>query len=292
MSSTHIDRDTPSSEAIADFIRHLAHSGLSATTVRIRQHYLTEFRLHVQQAADAAEVPVAELLSPERLDGWLDDAFTGKTRTRNTMRGPEANAHPNSMRVRIDTFNAFAEYLGVPDRVDPQRAEPGDTLSPDDAKQLLHVLAVRRPVNANATTALRTAAVAAAVAATGRTVPELAGLNTGDVDLGTEPSVSLGTDTYPLSPEAAQVLRRWLDARTVITADLEGSDPGYLWIPTKPGRPRGGKPAVKPGLSRAAVRTLHAAHRTLVSQLFGGPMRPGTLRVLHVEEEPPAEQAS
>ena len=283
------DQDAPAARAIADFVRDLSHRGLSATTVRIRQHFLTEYLLHVQQASETADVTLAGLMSPERAGAWLGDAVAGKTRTRNTLHGPEADAHANSMRVRIDTFNAFAEFLGRPDRLSAQQAEPGDTLTPDDATRLLHLLAVRRPVNANAATALRTAAVAALVAATGRTVPELAGLNVRDIRLETEPRADLGTDTYPLSPQAAQVINRWLNARAVIIADLEGSDPGYLWIPTKPGRPRGGQPPVKPGLTRAAVRTLHAAHRTLVSQVLGGPMRPGVLRVLHADE-PEAEQ--
>jgi integrase len=282
-------RAAPAALAVNDFVRHLAHNGLSATTVRIRQHFLTEYRLHVQQAAGTGDITVGELLSPERADAWLDDAIAGKTRIRNTLHGPEADAHQNSMRVRIDSFNAFAEFLGVPDRLDTQKPEPGDNLTQDDARKLLHLLAVRRPVHANGTTALRTAAVAAIVAATGHTVPELGGLDVRDIHLETDPRVELGTDSWPLSPEAAQVLRRWLDARAVITAELEGSDPGYLWIPTKPGRPRGGRPPVKPGLSRAAVRTLHAAHRTLVSQLLGGPMRPGTLRILHVDEVAEAE---
>ena len=74
------------------------------------------------------------------------------------------------------------------------------------------------------------------------------------------------------SVRPVQILTRWLSARAGIIAELEGSDPGYLWIPTKPGRPRGGRKPVKPGLSRAAVRTLHAAHRTLVSQVLGTPL--------------------
>ncbi|MGY5034760.1 hypothetical protein ACWC9U_28690 [Streptomyces sp. 900116325] len=40
---------------------------------------------------------------------------------------------------------------------------------------------------------------------------------------------------------------------------------GYLWIPTKP------------GLTRAAVRTVHAAQRSLVMQVFGAPLRSGAL---------------
>jgi integrase len=154
-------------------------------------------------------------------------------------------------------------------------------LTPAQARELLHKLAVRRPVHASAATSLRTAAVAALVAATGQTVPQLAGLNVRDVHTGDDPGIDLDGARHPLDPDAAHVLSRWLTVRAEITAELEGSDPGYLWIPTKPGRPRGGAPPVKPGLSRAAVRTLHHAHRTLVSQVLGGPMRPGTLRVLH-----------
>jgi hypothetical protein len=78
------------------------------------------------------------------------------------------------------------------------------------------------------------------------------------------------------------VLTRWLAARGTLIAELEGSDPGYLWIPTKPGRPRGGVPSAKPGINPAAVRTLHASHRALVSQLLGTPLRPGALRAAAV----------
>ena len=68
-----------------------------------------------------------------------------------------------------------------------------------------------------------------------------------------------------------QILTRWLDVRAAIVAELEGSDPGYSVDPDQARRPRGGRAPVKPGLSRAAVRTLHAAHRTLVSQVLGAP---------------------
>ncbi|MGW3622539.1 hypothetical protein [Streptomyces sp. NPDC000880] len=140
-------------------------------------------------------------------------------------------------------------------------------------------LAVQRPVGANAATSLRTAAVAALVAATGRSVPKLHRLDVADVDLdhGPLPQIELDTGPHPLDRQTADVLRRWLDIRAGITAQLEGSDPGYLWIPTKPGRARGGEEPPKPGLTRAAVRTLHSAHRTLVTQVFGTPLRPGAL---------------
>jgi site-specific recombinase XerC len=273
--------DLPASRAIAGFAAHLERAGLSATTIRIRMHFLAEYLLYIEQAEGTADPPAAGLLSPERTAAWLAAAAAGKTRTRNTLHGPEAGAHRNSMRVRADSLNAFAEYLGQPDRAAAERPEPGDMLTPEQARELLHKLAVRRPVHANAATALRTAAVAALVAATGRTVPQLAGLNVRDVHDGSDPGIDLDGTRYPLDADAAHILQRWLTVRAGITAELEGSDPGYLWIPTKPGRPRGGEPPVKPGLSPAAVRTLHHGHRTLVSQLLGGPMRPGTLRVLH-----------
>ena len=182
------------------------------------------------------------------------------------------------MRVRIDSYNAFAEFLGLPGRRDSPPPARGFYLTPADTEQVLHDLTVRLPIHANAATAVRTAALAALVADTGRGVPELAHLNVSALHLDGDAHVELTDGPCPLGGPAVQVLTRWLSARAAIVAELEGSDPGYLWIPTKPGRPRGCRPPVKPGLTRAAVRTLHAAHRTLVSQLLGTPLRPGALR--------------
>ncbi|HEX8006923.1 MAG TPA: hypothetical protein VF482_10910 [Trebonia sp.] len=271
------DARTSARAAIDDFIRQLADRQFSVTTRRIRRHFLSEFLHHAQQAADT-ELTVGELMEPARADAWLSDAAAGKTRTRNTIRGPEAAAYPNSMRVRADSYNAFAEFLGAPDRLTSQQPADGYRLTPDDTKRLLHDLAVRRPIYANAVTALRTAALAALVADTDRGVPELAHLKVSALHLDDEARVQLGDDSYPLSGATVQILTRWLASRAAIIAELEGSDPGHLWIPTKPGRPRGGDPPVKPGLTPAAVRTLHHAHRTLVRQVLGAPLRPGAFR--------------
>jgi len=269
---------TSASAAIDDFIRHLADRQFASTTRRIRRHFLDEYLQHVQQAAGTVQVTVGELMDPARADAWLSDAAAGKIRTRNTRYGPGTDAYPNSMRVRIDSRNAFAEFLGLPDRRDSPPPARGFCLTPADTARLLHDLTVRRPVHANAATSLRTAALAALVADTGRGVPELARLNASALHLDGEARVELADGSCPLGGPTVQILTRWLGARATIMADLEGSDPGYLWIPTKPGRPRGGRPPVKPGLAPAAVRTLHAAHRTLVSQLLGTPLRPGALR--------------
>jgi hypothetical protein len=295
----------PATAAIEEFGRRLADRGLSATTRRIRVHFLREYLRHALASWDAGdadgpppEVPVkaeevtaGELMAPERASAWLADAAVGKTRTRGTSRGREAAAYPNSMRVRADTWNGFAEFLGLPDRLAPAKPADGFRLPPEEAEQLVHDLAVRRPVTANAITALRTAAVAALVADTGRGVPELAGLTVDALQLsGGSPAVKVGDESFRLGAEAVSTVSRWLSARAALIAELEGSDPGYLWIPVKPGRPRGGEPPVKPGLVPAAVRTLHHAHRVYVSQMLGTPLRPGTLRALHDDAQPAPEQ--
>jgi hypothetical protein len=268
----------PAGQAIDAFIRHLAGRRFSVTTQRIRQHFLGEYLQHVEQATNAVDVTVGELMDLGRAEAWLADAAAGKTRTRNTLRGPDAAAYSNSMRVRIDSYNAFAEFLGLPGRLGSQGPASGFYLTPADTERLLHDLTVRRPVHANAATTLRTAALAALVADTDRGVPELARLKVSALHLDGEARVELADGPCPLGDPTVQILARWLSARAAIIAELQGSDPGHLWIPTKPGRPRGGRPPVKPGLTRAAVRTLHASHRTLVSRVLGTPLRPGAFR--------------
>ena len=268
----------PASAAIDDFIRDLSDRQFASSTRRIRRHFLDEYLQHAQQASGTSRMTAGELMDPARAEAWLTDAAAGRLRTRNTLRGPEAAAYPNSMRVRIGSYNAFAEFLGLPDRRDNEPPARGFYLTPADTQRLLYDLTTRRPILGDAATALRTAAVAALVADTGRGVPELAGLMVSALHLGGDARVELDDGPCPLGGPAVQILTRWLAARAEIIAELEGSDPGYLWIPTKPGRPRGGRPPVKPGLTPAAVRTLHAAHRTLISRLLGTPLRPGALR--------------
>ena len=273
------DASTPASGAIDEFIRHLASRQFSGTTRRIRRCFLDEYLEHAMAAAGATRLTAGELMDPERADVWLGAAAEGKMRTRNTLYGSGAASYPNSMRVRIDSYNAFAVFLGLPDRLKSPPPARGFHLTPADTERLLHDLTTRRPAAANVATTLRTAAVAALVADTGRGVPELARLKVSALHLdGGDAHVDLADDPCPLSDATVQILTRWLKVRAEIVAELEGSDPGHLWVPTKPGRPRGGQPPVKPGLTPAAVRTLHAAHRTHVSQMLGTPLRPGAFR--------------
>jgi hypothetical protein len=286
------DADTSAPAAIDEFIRHLAEQGFAPATRRLRRHFLNEYLHHALNAADAADLTAGELMEPARAAAWLEDAAAGKTRTRIPARGRDAAALPNSMRVRADSFNAFAEFLGVPDRLDSEPPAPGYRLTPEDTKRLLHDLTLRRPVFSNAGTALRTAAVAALVADTDRTVPELADLNVKALHLTGEARVDLADGPCPLSDATVQILSRWLVTRAALIAELQGSDPGHLWIPVKPGRPRGGRAAVKPGITPAAVRTLHAAHRTLVSRVLGAPLRPGAFREAAPARSPAGDGSS
>ncbi|MFF0684277.1 hypothetical protein ACFYVW_37605 [Streptomyces tendae] len=266
--------------AIGAFLRAQQEGGYADETVRLRGRLLTEYLEHVLDEEKTTALTAEELVRPERADSWLGAARAGGTRRRNTLTGPDATAAHDSQRARIQTYNTFVDHLGLPELQHPYPpAGHGDRLEPEQARSLLRTLAVRRPTGANAATAIRTAAVAALVAATGRTVPQLHKLNVTDIDLERRPVPAVTVDDveHLLDKDTADILRRWLDVRAGITQALEGSDPGYLWIPTKPGRERAGVQPPKPGLTRAAVRTLHAAHRSLVLQVVGVPLRPYAL---------------
>jgi integrase len=273
-------RTTDALTAIGDFVNAQQEAGYADETVRLRGTLLTEFLEHVLNEEKATSLSAEELVEPERTDSWLDAADAGRTRRRNTLTGPDAAAAYDSQRARIQTYNTFVDHLGLSGL---HRAYPttghGDRLEPEQAYKLLRTLAVHRPTGANAATAIRTAAVAALIAATGRSVPQLHELNVADVDLQRRPIpvVTVADFEYPLDKHTVEIMGRWLNVRAGITKALEGSDPGFLWIPTKPGRERAGVQPPKPGLTRAAVRTLHSAHRNLVLQVVGVPLRPYAL---------------
>src|SRR4029077_17294213 len=98
----------PADGAINDFIRHLANRDFSITTRRIRRHFLDEYLQHVQQAADSADISAGELMEPARAAAWLADSADGKTRTRNTLGGPDAPAYSKYMRGAIDSYHALS----------------------------------------------------------------------------------------------------------------------------------------------------------------------------------------
>ncbi len=127
-------------------------------------------------------------------------------------------------------------------------------------------------------TALRTAAVAALVADTDRSVA------------GAGAASASGPCTWTARPASTWLTARARSAtrrrRPAAVAHRAGGDhrraggqrSGLPVDPDQAGRPRGGREPVKPGLTPAAVRTLHAAHRNLVSRVLGVPLRPGAIR--------------
>ncbi|WP_367575196.1 hypothetical protein [Streptomyces griseoaurantiacus] len=273
-------RDADALTVIGVFLQTQQDAGYAVATVRLRGRLLTEYLEHTLDEEKVTSLTAEELVRPERADSWLDAADAGETRRRNTLTGPDAAAAHDSQRARIQTYNAFVDHLALPELRRPYPTSGNaDRLEPEQVHTLLRALAVQRPTGANAATAIRTAAVAALVVATGHSVPQLHKLNVADIDLERHPVpvVTVADSDHPLDKHTAEILRRWLAVRAGITQSLEGSDPGYLWIPTKPGRERAGVQPPKPGLTRAAVRTLHAAHRNLVLQVVGVPLRPYAL---------------
>ncbi|MEU1824149.1 hypothetical protein ABZ502_17195 [Streptomyces abikoensis] len=260
---------------------YLAHRDYASGTRRLRERYLTEYLHHALAAEDSPlDLSAEELMQPARAHAWYTDAAAGLTRQRNTLHGPHADASNATQRSRAITYNLFAAHLGLPWRLELPPVTTGEHLDPEDARSLIHRLSVQRPLHANAATTIRTAALAALVATTGRTVSELATLDLDDLQLNHRPPRLLLEDgPHPLDTDTVRILRRWLRQRAGITAALEGTDPRYLWIPTKPGRPRPGHQPPPPGARRAAIRTLHATHRRLVLRLLNRPVRPGALRL-------------
>ncbi|MFE3609760.1 hypothetical protein [Streptomyces goshikiensis] len=271
---------TTALDAIAAFLDHLEERRFAYSTRRLRGRFLTEYLEHAANAPGApANLTAAELMELPRAQAWLEDAAAGLTRQRNTLRGPDAPGSDNSDRVRIITYNMFAEYLRSPWRLEVPPNTTGEHLDPDEAQKVIHTLSVKRPTGANAATSIRTAALAALVAATGCVVSELWLLDVADLQLDRPaPRVLLEAGPVELDADTVRIVRRWLRQRAGITAALEGSDPGYLWVPTKSGRPRAGQDTPPPGARRAAMRTLHATHRRLVLDILGTPLRPGALR--------------
>jgi hypothetical protein len=145
---------------------------------------------------------------------------------------------------RIITYNVFAAYLGTPWRLEVPPNPSGEHLDPDEAAHVIRKLAVQRPPTANEVTWIRIAALVALVAATGRTVRQLVELDRSNLRLNDRPpDVVLEDGPIELDERTVSTLKRWLRQRqALVKRTTEGSDPGYLWLPTKrsyaPANPR------------------------------------------------------
>jgi site-specific recombinase XerD len=281
--------------AIADFLTELHERGYAFGTRRLRGTYLTEYLEHAQNTPDTPrDLAAADLMDLERADAWLAAAAAGELRQRNTLHGPRADSSEAAQRSRVITYNVFAAHLGTPWRLDVPPNSSGEHLDPAEAAEIARKLAVQRPASAHEPTWIRTAALASLVAATGRTVRELAELDVSNLQLQQPPPrLILEDGPEELDEDTVRTVRRWLRQRVAIIdrsrqeKTFTGTDPGYLWIPTKhSGYPhRGPDKPIPLGARRATMRTLHACHRRLVLSLLGHPLRLGELR----PPEPPAD---
>ena len=118
---------TSASEALDGFARHLADRQFARSTQRIRRHFLEEYLQHAQQATGRRGSRPASSMDPARTDAWLSDAAAGKLRTRNTLRGPRAAEHPNSMRVRITPTTRSPGFSACPTGGARSRPPAGST---------------------------------------------------------------------------------------------------------------------------------------------------------------------
>ncbi|MEU2086635.1 hypothetical protein ABZ569_32785 [Streptomyces albus] len=271
-------------QAIAAFLERLEQEGYSPATRRVRRRWLAEYLDHALNEQEGSGLSAAELMELPRADAWLTAAAAGRTRERNTASGPHSPAARDTQRSRIITYNQLAEWLGTPWRLEVPPPTTGEHLDPEEARAVINTLATQRPVGTKAATAIRTAAVAALVADTGLTVAQIAVRKVGDLvlDAGDPPPRLLYEgEPYGLAPETVDVLERWLAQRAEITRPLQGSDPGHLWVPVQPGPGRGARSVPEPtppGVHPAHINTLRAAHRRLVLEILGRPVRPGQLR--------------
>ena len=107
-------------DAVNDFIRYLASREYSAVTQRLRRHYLEEYlRTRSRRPGRPASRSGSSWTRRALTRGWLtrrrqdpDPQHPARSR---------AAAYTNSMRVRVDTYNAFAQFLGRPDRSTARR---------------------------------------------------------------------------------------------------------------------------------------------------------------------------
>ena len=147
----------------------------------------------------------------------LTATWTGKT-----LRGPDAAAcTPTPCGYALIFYNAFAEFLCLSERLDSQPPASGYRLTPADTKHLLHDLTVRMPFTPTPRIQSATAAVAALVADTGRSVPELARLDISALQLDGEACVELADGSYPLGGQPSNP-HPVAQCRAVIIAELEG----------------------------------------------------------------------
>lgn len=292
-----ISADTRVLAVLPDLIDGLSRQA-SPSTVRQRLWAINQAVEHYAATHAArtdintlTRVRLGDILEPSAVSAYLADASTGDLRIRTPS--PERKL-PESSRTTAARAAAL-RWLAAHTQTTPPPATPQDrTLTNPSARLAEHLrYAVTAWSDTDRPTLVRAAAAAVTIAATAATTAELATMTISDVDnqpgLTTLPARTLkplpGTFTdldgqwsrAQLHPWALAPFRAWLRHRQQIVAELEGSDPGHLFVTCHPNRLH-----APPGMP-LSVRGLTAAHTTAVRRLAQqdpGITPPATLALL------------
>lgn len=257
---------------------YLAQLEGAESTVRQRRWALRNLLTFVAEQGEPERMPGRMLLDPDLLTSWVTSAASD----------PRAPASQAGLRARASAVRALdcfarAQNLLGPDVHPPApltlAAPPGPAATDRSAaRHLLTVAAGVAPWPAHPGVWARFAAHAHLAAVTGSGEGALAALTIHDLtETGALPGVEL-------SERARLTVARWIGVRTALIADLQGSDPGALWLRVHPStNPRTGK--IAPAGLAITARGLRMAFTHMVATAAGvddrvAQVRPRDLRAL------------
>jgi hypothetical protein len=234
----------------------------SESTRRQRRWALRDLLAFVAEQDEVTTTTAAELLDPELLAAWVAHA-AGDQDAPASQAGLRARA--GAVRA-LDTFAREHHLLGAADvpRVSLELAAPPEPVEPDRqaARQLLTVAAGTAPWPVHPGVWARFAAHAHLAAATGAGESALASMTVRDLAAtGSSPTSGLGDRTQ-------RTVARWVTVRSALVAELEGSDPGALWLRVHPStNPRTG--VLAPAGLKITARGLRLAFTHMIAAAAG-----------------------
>lgn len=240
--------------------------------MRQRRWALRDLLAFLATRAEPGHLPGRALLDPDLLAAWVAHAASD----------PAAPASQAGLRARasaaraLDGFARTHDLLGrgdVPASAVLTLAAPPAPSDVDRsaARLLLTVAAGAAPWPVHPGVWARFAAHAHLAAVTGAGEGALAALTTADLfTTGSPVAADLGDRTR-------LTVARWVTVRTALVADLQGSDPGALWLRVHPStNPRTGK--VAPAGLAITARGLRLAFTHMVVAAAGVDDRVATVR--------------
>ncbi|MGV8967986.1 MAG: hypothetical protein ACOH2F_17135 [Cellulomonas sp.] len=258
---------------------YLAQLEGSESTMRQRRWALRDLLTFAGEQPDAARLSAPSLLDADLLTAWVSTA----------QHDPVAPASQAGLRARagaaraLDAF-ARAEHLLGPGEGAPSAdltlAAPPSPVETDRsaARHLLTVAAGSPPWPVHPGVWARFAAHAHLSAATGAGDNALAAMTIADLATTATAGSTAGGDRTRLTVE------RWLEVRSGLVGELEGSDPGALWLRVHPSTNRRTGQVAPAGLA-ITVRGLRLAFTHMVAAAAGVDarvvsVRPRDLRAL------------